>query len=115
MRILSAAPAIGTVPGSDEFAARYTAKYGPINNYAASSYDSARLLLAAIERAATDKKQLPSRADVIAAMRQGSFQGLAYARPVEWDAKGDNVAAVIYVNGVEGERFKEIDQITGLP
>ena len=115
VRILSAAPAIGTVPGSDEFAARYTAKYGPINNYAASSYDSARLLLAAIERAATDKKQLPSRADVIAAMRQGSFQGIAYARPVEWDAKGDNVAAVIYVNGVEGERFKEIDQITGLP
>ena len=115
VRILLAAPAIGTVPGSDEFAARYTAKYGPINNYAASSYDSARLLLAAIERAATDKKQLPSRADVIAAMRQGSFQGIAYARPVEWDAKGDNVAAVIYVNGVEGERFKEIDQITGLP
>src|SRR5215831_4027317 len=115
VRILSAAPAIGTVPGSDEFAARYTAKYGPINNYAASSYDSARLLLAAIERAATDKKQLPSRADVIAAMRQGSFQGIAYARPVEWDAKGDNVAAVIYVNGVEGDRFKEIDQITGLP
>jgi branched-chain amino acid transport system substrate-binding protein len=48
-------------------------------------------------------------------MRQGSFQGIAYARPVEWDAKGDNVAAVIYVNRVEGERFKEIDQITGLP
>jgi branched-chain amino acid transport system substrate-binding protein len=115
VRILSAAPAIGTVPGSGEFAARYTAKYGPINNYAASSYDSARLLLAAIERAAMDKKQLPSRADVIAAMRQGSFQGIAYARPVEWDAKGDNVAAVIYVNLVEGERFKEIDQIAGLP
>src|SRR5215472_12898326 len=115
VRILSAAPAIGTVPGSGEFAARYTAKYGPINNYAASSYDSARLLLAAIERAATDKKQLPSRADVIAAMRQGSFQGIAYARPVEWDAKGDNVAAVIYVNLVEGGRFKEIDQIAGLP
>ena len=46
VRILSAAPAIGKVPGSAEFAARYTAKYGPINNYAASSYDSARLLLA---------------------------------------------------------------------
>jgi len=52
---------------------------------------------------------------VIAAMRQGSFQGIAYARPVEWNAKGDNVAAVIYVNLVEGGRFKEIDQIAGLP
>jgi branched-chain amino acid transport system substrate-binding protein len=115
VRILSAAPAIGAVPGSSEFAARYTAKYGPINNYAASSYDAVRLLLNAIERAATDKRQLPSRAEVIAAMRQGSFQGVAYARPIEWDAKGDNTAAVIFVNVVDGERFKEIDQIAGAP
>src|SRR5580704_11768041 len=55
VRILSAAPAIGKVPGSAEFAARYTAKYGPINNYAASSYDSARILMRAIERAATSR------------------------------------------------------------
>jgi branched-chain amino acid transport system substrate-binding protein len=115
VRILSAAPAIGTVPGSADFAARYTAKYGPINNYAASSYDSARLLLAAIERAATDKKQLPTRADVVAAMRQSPFQGVAYVRPVEWDEKGDNKAAVIFVNIVDGDHFKEIDQIAGVP
>src|SRR5215475_5353888 len=115
VRILSAAPAIGTVPGSREFAARYTAKYGPINNYAANSYDSARLLLAAIERAAADKRQLPTRADVIAAVRQTSFQGIAYVRPAEWDTKGDNTAAVIFVNAVDGERFKEIDQIAGSP
>jgi len=115
VRILSAAPAIGKVPGSADFAARYTAKYGPINNYAASSYDSARLLLIAIERAATDKKRLPSRADVVAAVRQISFQGVAYARPVEWDAKGDNTAAVIFVNVVDGDGFKEIDQIANAP
>jgi branched-chain amino acid transport system substrate-binding protein len=115
VRILSAAPAIGAVPGSSEFATRYTGKFGPINNYAASSYDSARLLLAAIEQAATDKGQVPSRADVIAAMRKRPFQGIAYARPIEWDAKGDNTAAVIFVNVVEGDRFKEIDQIVGGP
>jgi branched-chain amino acid transport system substrate-binding protein len=115
VRILSAAPAIGKVPGSSDFAARYTAKYGPINNYAASSYDSARLLLAAIERAATDKQQLPSRADVVAAMRRARFQGVAYARPVEWSDNGDNKGAVIFVNVVEGDRFKEIDQIGDAP
>ena len=113
VRILSAAPALGTVPGSTEFAARYTAKYGPINNYAASSYDSARIVLDAIERAATSRHGMPGRADVVAAMRAGPFQGIAYARAVEWDAKGDNVAAVIFVNTVEGQRFKEIDQIGG--
>src|SRR5215472_3732638 len=115
VRILSAAPAIGAVPGSTEFAARYTGKYGPINNYAASSYDSARLLLAAIEQAARDKGQLPTRADVVATIRQMSFQGVAYARAVEWDEKGDNRAAVIFVNVVKGERFQEIDQIAGGP
>ena len=115
VRILSAAPAIGKVPGSAEFAARYTAKYGPINNYAASSYDSARLLLAAVERAEKDKGKLPARADVVAAMREAHFQGIAYAHPVEWNEKGDNKAAVVFVNTVDGDRFKEIDEIGGTP
>src|SRR6516162_5765385 len=35
VRILSAAPAIGKVPGSAEFADRYKARFGPIQNYAA--------------------------------------------------------------------------------
>ncbi|HEY6258256.1 MAG TPA: branched-chain amino acid ABC transporter substrate-binding protein [Xanthobacteraceae bacterium] len=115
VRILSAAPAIGKVPGSTEFATRYTAKYGPINNYAASSYDSARIVLAAIEKASAAKKAVPSRAEVLAAMQATRFQGIAYARPAEWNRKGDNVAAVIFVNVVEGGRFKEIDEIAGEP
>jgi len=115
VRILSAAPAIGRVPGSAEFAARYTARYGPINNYAASSDDAARLVLAAIEQAARARGALPSRAEVVAALRQLHFQGIAYARPVAWDAKGDNTAAVIFINVVADGRFKEIDEITGTP
>jgi branched-chain amino acid transport system substrate-binding protein len=115
VRILSAAPALGKVPGSAEFAARYTAKYGPINNYAASSYDSARIVLAAIEQAAVAKKAVPTRAEVLASMRALKFQGIAYAGPAEWNRKGDNVAAVIFVNVVEGGRFKEIDEIAGEP
>ncbi len=86
--MLSAAPAVGRVPGSAEFAERYTKAYGPIANSAANS------------------------ADVAAAMRGLRFQGIAYARPVEWDTKGDNRAAVIFLNVVEGERFKEIGEIT---
>jgi branched-chain amino acid transport system substrate-binding protein len=115
VRILSAAPALGKVPGSAEFAARYTAKYGPINNYAASSYDSARIVLAAIEQAALAKKSVPTRAEVLAAMRATKVQGIAYAGPAQWNRKGDNVAAVIFVNVVEGGRFKEIDEIAGEP
>ncbi len=113
VRILSAAPSLGKVPGSAEFAARYTAKFGPINNYAANSYDSARIVLAAIEQAVLARKAMPSRAEVLSAMKSLKFQGIAYARPVEWNAKGDNVSAVIFVNVVDGDRFREIDQIGG--
>jgi branched-chain amino acid transport system substrate-binding protein len=111
VRILSAAPALGIIPGSSEFAAAYTAKYGPINNYAANSYDSARVLMTAIAAAAWAKQALPSRVEVLAALKAIKFQGIAYAKPVHWNAKGDNLAAVIFVNAVEGGRFKQIDQI----
>jgi branched-chain amino acid transport system substrate-binding protein len=112
VRILSAAPAVGDVPGSAEFAAKYTAKYGPINNYAASSYDSARVLMAAIAQAAKRSKGAPTRADVVAALRGLTFQGIAYAKPVAWTEKGDNKSAVIFVNVVEGDHFRQIDQIS---
>ena len=111
VRILSAAPALGKVPGSAEFAVAYSAKYGPIYNYAANSYDSARVLMAAIETAAKAKGAMPSRADVLDALKAIKFQGVAYAKPVEWSEKGDNLAAVIFVNKVVGDRFEEIDQI----
>jgi branched-chain amino acid transport system substrate-binding protein len=111
VRILSAAPAVGTVPGSHAFADRYVAQYGAIANYAPNSYDSARLVMLAIETAGKAKGGWPTRAEVVAAMRSLRFQGIAYARPVTWDAKGDNTAAVIFVNIVEGDRFKQIAEI----
>ena len=113
VRILSAAPALGKVPGSSEFAERYKDRFGPINNYAASSYDSARVVMSAIEAAATKKGGMPDRADVLAALKDAKFQGVAYAAPEAFDAKGDNIAAVIFVNDVDGDRFREIDQIGG--
>jgi len=29
-----------------------------------------------------------------------------------WDAKGDNTAAVIFLNVVEGDRFKEVGEVS---
>ncbi len=110
--VLSAAPALGRVPGSGAFAEKYARKYGPIANYAPNSYDSARLLITAIEEAARAKSGMPSRAEVLAVLRALKFQGVAYARPVEWDRKGDNRAAVIFLNVVEGDRFKEIAEVS---
>jgi len=47
----------------------------------------------------------------VAALRKLTFQGIAYAGPVQWTEKGDNKSAVIFINAVEGDHFKQIDQI----
>ena len=69
-------------------------------------------MLIAIETAAKVKGSMPTRDDVIAALRDLHFQGIAYARPVTWDAKGDNTAAVILLTTVEGDHFKEIGEVS---
>jgi branched-chain amino acid transport system substrate-binding protein len=109
--VLSATPELGRVPGSKEFGERYARAHGPIGNYAANSYDSARCLLAAIEHAAAASGGLPSRAEVLAAMRTIHLQGIAYSHPVEWDMKGDNLAAVTALHAVEDGSFREVAEI----
>jgi hypothetical protein len=69
--------------------------------------------MSAIEAATRKKGGMPDRADVVAALKGTTFQGVAYAAPEAFDAKGDNVAAVIFVNDVDSGRFREIDQIGG--
>ena len=69
--------------------------------------------MSAIEAAATKKAGMSDRADVLAALKDIKFQGVAYAAPETFDAKGDNIAAVIFANDVDGDRFREIDQIGG--
>jgi len=109
--VLAATPEIGRVPGSEEFAERYRARHGPITNYAANSYDSACLLLQAVEHAAQGENAPPGRGDVIAAMRTIHFQGIAYRGQTEWDAKGDNTAAVTALYTVTNEKFRQIAEI----
>jgi branched-chain amino acid transport system substrate-binding protein len=99
------------VPGSAEFAARYAERHGPMGNYAVNSYDSARVLLAAIRDAASRHDGPPSRREVIEAMLRIRFKGIAYEAPVRWNEKGDNLAAVTSLNMVEDGRFREVAEI----
>ena len=109
--VLSATPEVGLVPGSQEFALAYAERYGPIGNYALNSYDSTRLLLAAIEDAAIAAGGIPSRAEVISAVRATRFQGVAYRDRVAWDEKGDNLATVTALHVSEGHRFRQVAEI----
>ncbi|RWC46228.1 branched-chain amino acid ABC transporter substrate-binding protein [Mesorhizobium sp.] len=109
--VLSATPEVGRVAGSSDFAARYATLFGPIGNYAVNSYDSVRVLIAAIRDAITETKGNPSRRDVLTAMRKLRFKGIAYSDPVQWDEKGDNLAVVTALNVVENGRFRQVAEI----
>ena len=106
--VLSATPEPGRVPGSAAFAERYAKKHGPIGNYAVNSYDSARALLAAIDLAVSVGDGLPDRSQILSAMRGVRFAGIAYLQSLEWDRKGDNVAAVTALHVIERRHFKQV-------
>jgi branched-chain amino acid transport system substrate-binding protein len=106
--VLAATPAIGSVSGSADFEERYRRRYGPIINYAVNSYDSACVLIHAIESAAKNLSRLPDRSAVVSAVRALKFNGIAYALPTEWDSKGDNKAAVTALYEVNADGFRQV-------
>lgn len=103
--VLSACPEIGYVPGASDFAERYAGRYGPVINYAVNCYDATRVLIDAINRAATGKL---SRRAVFDALRETHYQGIAYPKPTVFDAKGNNMAAVTALHVVRDGRFQQV-------
>ena len=98
VQILSAASSVGRLPGSADFAAGDQARYRPN--------------LAAIETATRQAGGLPTHARVLVALQASHFQGIAGARPVTWDAKGDPTAAVIFrtrSRGISSRRWGGAD------
>jgi len=94
----SAAGPASAYPGTAQFVKDYTAKYGSAPTpYAAEAYDSASIVLAGILKAAQAANgDVPSRADVAAAVRATSdYQGITGA--ISFDANGDRADANYFV------------------
>jgi branched-chain amino acid transport system substrate-binding protein len=108
--VLSATPEVGKVAGSSDFARRYTERHGEIGNYAVNSYDTTRLILSAIDRATQAFGHVPDRDSVKKAIGEARFRGIAYAAPVEWDDRGDNLAAMTALHVVKDGRFQQVAQ-----
>jgi branched-chain amino acid transport system substrate-binding protein len=106
--VLSACPEVGTVSGSPEFSARYERQFGPIRNYAVNSFDATMMLLSALRTVAASTSACPNRRQILEAMRQAEYQGIAYSEPVRWDAKGDNSSAVTALHIVKGRKFRQV-------
>jgi branched-chain amino acid transport system substrate-binding protein len=84
-------------PAAAQFIADYTAKYGEApRTYAVEAYDSAGIILKAIEDVLTaNGGVLPTRAEVAAAVRAVNYDGLT--GNITFDANGDRTVATYYV------------------
>jgi branched-chain amino acid transport system substrate-binding protein len=100
------------VEGSQPFSERYAQRYGPIGNYAVNSYDTTRLLLAAITEAAAVKAGVPDRDAVFSALQSLHYRGIAYPGEVRWSESNDNVAAVTALHVVDGGAFRQVAQVS---
>ncbi len=94
----SAAGPASAYPGTAQFIKDYTAKYGNAPTpYAAEAYDSAGIILQALETTIkANNGNLPSRADVAAAVRATqNYNGLTGS--ISFDANGDRAEANYFV------------------
>jgi branched-chain amino acid transport system substrate-binding protein len=109
--VLAATLGVGCMNGSADFASRYTARYGPIRNYALNAYDATNVLLDALNTATREHGRLPTRAAVIDAIAHSHYQGLSYRDPVRWDHHGDNLSSLTALNIIHNGQFTEIAEI----
>lgn len=90
-------------PKGAEFAAKYEEKFGAAPEaYDSYAYDAAWTIINAVLSAGTE------RADVMAAVRAGSIEGVTGT--VAFDENGDNKQQIISAYKVEGSEWKQIQE-----
>jgi branched-chain amino acid transport system substrate-binding protein len=100
---------IREVPAAKEFIAKFEKKYGAMSIFSGQSYESTKILLAAIKKAAAGAKGKPiDRVTVAKYVRATKgYQGIL-GFPIGFNAKGDVLGAKIYVFQVKNGDFAEI-------
>lgn len=95
---------LATMPGGQEFATRYEAKYGKIQIYAPYAYDATRALILAMEKAgsADPKKYLP-------ALAQTNFEGVT--GPIRFDHKGDIAGGAVTLYQVKNGQWEALQTV----
>jgi len=116
IRLATAAPAEGTyatqvgldakkIPEAQGFVEHYESKFGELGLYSGLAYDSANILIQAIQKAG-----VRDREKVLAALRSlGDFKGVT--GEISFDPKGDNRHRVISIYRVTGGKLEFIETI----
>jgi branched-chain amino acid transport system substrate-binding protein len=96
-------PDVKKIPAAQDFLKEFEAKYGTLSSYGPLAYESANILLTAIQKVGK-----MDRAAVAAAVRAtNGYQGIL-GFPVTFDDKGDVKGAQVYIYQVKGDHFEQL-------
>jgi branched-chain amino acid transport system substrate-binding protein len=95
---------IDDMPGGKEFREKFTAKYGPIQNYAPYAYDAVNAMIKAMEQAGSPEpsKYLPEIPKV-------RFSGVT--GEIGFDAKGDLIGGAITLYRIKGDKWEVVEVV----
>lgn len=95
---------VDSMPGGQDFVARYTAKYGPIQLYAPYAYDAANAMIAAMKAANSVEPQvyLPELAKV-------NFTGVT--GQISFDAKGDVLGGAVTMYEIKDGKWVVLETV----
>ncbi|HUO44085.1 MAG TPA: branched-chain amino acid ABC transporter substrate-binding protein [Burkholderiales bacterium] len=90
------------MPGGAAFAEKFTAKYGPIQNYSPFAYDAVMTLADAMQKAGSSEpaRYLPA----LAAIKREGVTG-----PIEFDANGDLTNSAVTIYQVKDGRWQTLE------
>ncbi|GBF06537.1 extracellular ligand-binding receptor [Deinococcus aerius] len=110
-----AAP-IDALPAAKVFAANFKKTFNDeAQGFGAFGYDAAKVVLQGILNAArANGNKVPTREQVEAAIRKGTFTGLLSGR-VSFNSVGDRTAATLYVMNVQGGKYRLATRIPVKP
>lgn len=110
-----AAP-IDALPAAKVFAANFKKTFNDeAQGFGAFGYDAAKVVLQGILNAArANGNKAPTREQVEAAIRKGTFTGLLSGR-VSFNSVGDRTAATLYVMNVQGGKYRLATRIPVKP
>lgn len=95
---------IDTMPGGKQFREKFTAKYGPIQNYAPYAYDAANAMIKAMELAGSAEP-----AKYLAELPKVHFTGVT--GDIGFDQKGDVTGGAITLYHIAGGKWKAVETV----
>ncbi len=100
-------PDINKIPAAANFLKEFDAKYGTLSSYGPLAYESANILLTAIQKVGK-----MDRAAIAAAVRSTTNYNGILGFPITFDDKGDVKGAQVYIYQVKGDHFEQLGAVT---